>query len=392
MSARTPQGPAAVTDRQREVASLIARGQTNREIAETLGITLDGAKHHVSQLLIRLNLQRREEIAAWHKKDTSVRRLGFSTLPLLLFGGAAAVAAVVAVVVGIVLLTQGPAPQEAVGSSVAAPTLAADLPASGVPSATPDTFEVTSSDLARMVPDLAELIAVTPLAPGLATTGLDFVTRTPLETERGRGTADRSGIVGATRAFVPGSNATSGQDNADALLITTTVHLFLSPTHALAEFAEMVVESQQVITGWEVIDEPGEPASGLWDDAVRINERAGSDDRAGACWSGTRHGVRDADRSRVHRRGCDRARPCARRTDPRGPDGARGVRGLDHNRLTISARTFVRHQFHDAVNCGVEVACYVLDDGGEASRACGLAAGLGEAQRDLRLRLRSTFA
>ena len=276
MSARTPQGPAAVTDRQREVANLIARGQINREIAETLGITLDGAKHHVSQLLIRLNLQRREEIAAWHKKDASVRRLGFSALPLLLFGGGAAAAAVVAVVVGIVLLTQGHAPQEAVGSSVAASAPAADLPASGVPTVTPDTFEVTSSDLARMVPDLAEIIAVTPFVPGLVTTGLDFVTRTPLETEPGRGSADRSGIVDATRAFVAGSSATSGQDNADALLITTTVHLFLSPTHALAEFAEMVLESQQVITGWEVVDEPGEPASGVWDDAVHINERAGS--------------------------------------------------------------------------------------------------------------------
>ncbi len=44
MSARTPQGSSRVTDRQREVASLIARCMTNPQIADALGITLDDAK------------------------------------------------------------------------------------------------------------------------------------------------------------------------------------------------------------------------------------------------------------------------------------------------------------------------------------------------------------
>lgn len=43
-----------LTPRQREVLELVARGKTNPEIAETLGITLDGAKFHVSEILDRL--------------------------------------------------------------------------------------------------------------------------------------------------------------------------------------------------------------------------------------------------------------------------------------------------------------------------------------------------
>ena len=42
------------TPRQREVLTLLARGRTNREIAEELGISLDGAKWHVSEIITRL--------------------------------------------------------------------------------------------------------------------------------------------------------------------------------------------------------------------------------------------------------------------------------------------------------------------------------------------------
>lgn len=58
-------------ERQREVLRLIARGHTNPEIADRLGITLDGAKWHVSELLGKLGLESREELAdfwAWHQR------------------------------------------------------------------------------------------------------------------------------------------------------------------------------------------------------------------------------------------------------------------------------------------------------------------------------------
>src|SRR5690606_37782989 len=57
-----------VTDRQREVARLIAEDKSNREIADALGISLDGAKYHVSELLGRLGLARREDVGAWYRE------------------------------------------------------------------------------------------------------------------------------------------------------------------------------------------------------------------------------------------------------------------------------------------------------------------------------------
>ena len=52
-----------LTRRQEEVLRLIAEGLTNAEIGERLGISLDGAKWHVSEVLTRLDVDTREEAA-----------------------------------------------------------------------------------------------------------------------------------------------------------------------------------------------------------------------------------------------------------------------------------------------------------------------------------------
>ena len=57
-------GSDALTTREREVLDLIHVGLTNEEIAGRLGITLDGAKYHVSQILSKLGVATREEAAA----------------------------------------------------------------------------------------------------------------------------------------------------------------------------------------------------------------------------------------------------------------------------------------------------------------------------------------
>jgi DNA-binding NarL/FixJ family response regulator len=44
-----------LTARQCEVLQLVARGYTNPQIAQELGITLDGAKFQVSEILSRLD-------------------------------------------------------------------------------------------------------------------------------------------------------------------------------------------------------------------------------------------------------------------------------------------------------------------------------------------------
>ncbi len=54
-----------LTAREREVAALIARGQTNRAIAARLVISERTADTHVQHILNKLGLDSRAQIAAW---------------------------------------------------------------------------------------------------------------------------------------------------------------------------------------------------------------------------------------------------------------------------------------------------------------------------------------
>jgi DNA-binding NarL/FixJ family response regulator len=54
-----------LTDREREVVSLIVRGCTNREIAEELVIAEGTAVRHVANILNKLNLHSRAQVAVW---------------------------------------------------------------------------------------------------------------------------------------------------------------------------------------------------------------------------------------------------------------------------------------------------------------------------------------
>ena len=60
-----PPHPDILTPREREVLELLRERLTNDQIAERLGITLDGAKYHVSEILSKLGVGSREEAAAW---------------------------------------------------------------------------------------------------------------------------------------------------------------------------------------------------------------------------------------------------------------------------------------------------------------------------------------
>lgn len=71
----------AWTERQREVLDFIARGRSNPEIAVALGISLDGAKWHMREILSKLGVESREEAAeywrrrnGWHSRLSSVFR------------------------------------------------------------------------------------------------------------------------------------------------------------------------------------------------------------------------------------------------------------------------------------------------------------------------------
>jgi DNA-binding CsgD family transcriptional regulator len=65
MATKRPADEAGLTERQREVVELLALGYSNAEIAKSLGISLDGAKWHVSEILARLDVWSREEAADW---------------------------------------------------------------------------------------------------------------------------------------------------------------------------------------------------------------------------------------------------------------------------------------------------------------------------------------
>jgi predicted ATPase/DNA-binding CsgD family transcriptional regulator len=58
-------GQLALSPREREVAALIARGLTNRQIADELMITEGTAANHVKHILAKLTLDSRVQIAAW---------------------------------------------------------------------------------------------------------------------------------------------------------------------------------------------------------------------------------------------------------------------------------------------------------------------------------------
>ena len=64
-SARHRDATSPLTVREREVAALVARGMTNREIADALIIGQRTADTHVSNILGKLGLSKRSQLAAW---------------------------------------------------------------------------------------------------------------------------------------------------------------------------------------------------------------------------------------------------------------------------------------------------------------------------------------
>ncbi len=87
-----------LTNRQREVLELVARGKTNIEIADELGIGFESAKSHVSDILLRLDVSSREDAAAaWRANNSALSRLRRTATGFFVTGfGKAATAGVVA--------------------------------------------------------------------------------------------------------------------------------------------------------------------------------------------------------------------------------------------------------------------------------------------------------
>ncbi len=119
----------------------IARGKTNAEIADELGISLDGAKYHVREILAKLNVNSREDAASeWRRMRSPLGRLrhvvlvGMGSLPksgpVLAAVGAAVV---VAGVFGLLVLLAGGGEEDEPPASAALTTPSpASTPAASV--------------------------------------------------------------------------------------------------------------------------------------------------------------------------------------------------------------------------------------------------------------------
>lgn len=158
------------TKRQREVLALLAKGLTNPQIGDRLGISRDGAKWHVGEILLRLGIDSREEAAdVWRRYNGLPCRLnrighrfgGAAALRWLAGGvGAGAVAGVVAIV-AITYTGSGNAPQASSPSATASPTVST-AGISTYPSGTRTGIQSLDRIIAAIASgDPAELIDVT---------------------------------------------------------------------------------------------------------------------------------------------------------------------------------------------------------------------------------------
>ena len=60
-----PAGDSPLSPRELEVARLVARGLTNKQIGQTLYVSERTAENHVQHILTKLGLRNRSQIAAW---------------------------------------------------------------------------------------------------------------------------------------------------------------------------------------------------------------------------------------------------------------------------------------------------------------------------------------
>ncbi len=104
-----------LTPREWEVLRLLREGLTNEQIAERLGVSRDGAKYHVSEILSKLGVTTREEAAAWKPEEARPWWMGALTfllwpvkrLPFGLATKATGVAVAIATAGGIGFLAWG---------------------------------------------------------------------------------------------------------------------------------------------------------------------------------------------------------------------------------------------------------------------------------------------
>jgi DNA-binding NarL/FixJ family response regulator len=62
---RVPASPSRLSDRQMQILTLVAQGQTYRQVADTIGIAERTVKYHMAEILERLHLDNRAQVIAY---------------------------------------------------------------------------------------------------------------------------------------------------------------------------------------------------------------------------------------------------------------------------------------------------------------------------------------
>ena len=158
-----------LTDRQREVLALVARGHSNSEIAAILGISLDGVKWHVSEIIGRLGVENRTEAAdLWREWNGLVPRVRRRASTWLTLGGLRWAGLGVIAAAAILALTALAWQAREGGSAV---------PAGNTPEATPTAAAIALPQCDPATIDLA--LAVSETAGGTVTVSLDATAPVP---------------------------------------------------------------------------------------------------------------------------------------------------------------------------------------------------------------------
>jgi DNA-binding CsgD family transcriptional regulator len=120
-----PRHQDVLTPREWQVLDLLRQGLTNDQIAAGLGISLDTAKFHVSEILTKLGVQTRQQAAAWQGRPRGIPATGLpaaiagkiGALSPLKLAGAAVIAAaalgLAALAAGLLLADSGPPAEDA---------------------------------------------------------------------------------------------------------------------------------------------------------------------------------------------------------------------------------------------------------------------------------------
>lgn len=198
-AASDPSVRVTLTARQEDVLRLMAEGATNGQIAERLGLSLEGAKWHIREIFGRLGVDSREEaVAVWKSARHRHNRLAWLA-PLPLVGGVATALVAVAAVAAFAFSRSADAPA-AVPSATATVASETATPADYLDAKAP---VITPSPL-RAQPPLKEVARGDKWRLLVADDGLgvpdasDMILAVGYETQPGRvDVLDRDGRVAA---------------------------------------------------------------------------------------------------------------------------------------------------------------------------------------------------